>query len=58
MNKATEKQISYIVSLVGGRFDSDAYRAIGRHFGISTTAASRRSTKQMASEVIDKLKNK
>jgi hypothetical protein len=58
MNMATEKQIGYIASLVGGRFESDAYRAIGKHFGISASSAQRRTTKQMASEVIDSLKKK
>lgn len=56
MNKPTEKQIAYINSLIGGRYDSDAYRAIGKVCNISTSSAQRRATKEDASKTIDTLK--
>ena len=58
MNKPTDKQIAFILSLVGGRYDSDAYRAIGEVCGISTSAAERRATKQDASRTISELKSR
>lgn len=56
MNKPTAKQIAFINSLIGGSYDSDAYRAIAKHLGISASSAQRRATKQDASATIDALK--
>ena len=39
MNAPTEKQIAYILSLSGGRRESDAYAEIAKTFGISTSSA-------------------
>jgi transposase len=54
-NAPTQKQISYILSLCGGRYDSDAYREIAKTCGISTSSAQRRATKADASKTIDRL---
>jgi hypothetical protein len=51
----TAKQLQYIASLVGGRTEDDAYRAIARICGISLAAAKRRATRQDASRTIDAL---
>lgn len=58
MNRPTEKQLAYILSLVKGSHESDAYRAIGSVCRMSTSAAKRRATKQDASKTIDHLKQK
>jgi len=55
-NAPTAKQIAYILSLTGGRHESDAYRAIAKVLGISTSSAQRRATKSDASRTIDALK--
>jgi hypothetical protein len=54
---ATEKQIDYILKLIRGRHDRDAYREIGRDMGASASAAQRRATAQDASRTIDRLKS-
>jgi hypothetical protein len=56
MNNPTQKQISYILSLCGGRYASDAYREIGKTCGINTSSAQRRATKEDASRTITRLK--
>lgn len=56
MNKPTEKQIAYILSLCGGRFESDAYREIAKVCGGSASSAQRSATKEHASRTIDALK--
>ncbi len=57
MNRPTEKQITYIVALVSGRREDDAYREIAKVCNISTSAARRRATKQDASRTIEALKD-
>lgn len=55
-NAATDKQISYILSLCHGRHESDAFREIAKDMGCSATAATKRATKQDASVTIARLK--
>lgn len=56
MNDPTEKQIKYILALVGGRWPRDAYYEIARDMGCSTTSAERCATKQDASRTIARLR--
>lgn len=56
MNGPTDRQIAYIMDLIDGRHESDAYRAIAETMGCSTTAAMRRATRRDASRTIDRLK--
>ena len=55
-NGPTDKQMKYILSLCGGRYDSHAFGEIARDMGVSTTAASRRATKDDASRTIERLR--
>ncbi len=54
-NGPTDAQINYILSLCNGRYDSQAFAEIARDMGVSTTAASRRATKDDASRTIERL---
>lgn len=51
--KPTSKQIKFLLSLIGARYESDAYRYIGQVCGISMSAAQSRATKDDASRAID-----
>lgn len=55
-NRPTGKQVAYILKLCNGRHESHAYAEIAKSMGCSTTAASRRATKNDASETIDRLR--
>lgn len=55
MNTPTDKQISYILSLIDERHESAAYHEIATTMGCSATAAARRSTRRDASATIDRL---
>jgi hypothetical protein len=55
-NQATDKQINYILSLIRGCHDSDAFREIAKDMRVSMTAASKRATIHDASATIDRLK--
>ncbi len=54
-NQPTDKQINYILRLVNGRHDSDAFRAIAEDIGCSTSAAERRASSADASRTIERL---
>lgn len=54
----TEKQISFILRLINGRREDDAYREIAKDMRVSLTAARKRATKQDASDTISRLQNK
>jgi hypothetical protein len=54
-NYPTDKQIAYILRLINGRYDSDAFRAIAEDMGCAPSAASRRATKGDASRTIERL---
>lgn len=56
MSGPTEKQISYINSLVNARSQDDAWREIAKTMGRSMSAAKSRATKADASATIDRLK--
>lgn len=51
----SSKQINYIIRLVKGRDEHDAYAAIASDMGCSVSAARKRATSAEASRTIDRL---
>ncbi len=52
----TDKQISYILMLIKGKNEADAFSEIAKDMGASVSAARRRATKWDAAATISRLK--